>query len=312
VAALLPSVGALVPALVLAGCGHDLPATQGLTGTVAVAGSSSLAPLVRDGVEEFLAEVEPGVTVRLDVSGTGAGLARLCPADGVPQVQVVMASRPLTAEESDACAAAGVQPADVVLATDAVVLVVPARNDYVRCLTTTELADLWSADDPPRTWADVREDLPPVVLVPYAPGPDGGTADVFAEEVLDGADQRGDAARSEDDAVVVEGVATSPGGVGYVPLSYALRSDRVRPVAFDAGDGCVTPGTRTVADGSYPTLRRELRVVVDGGAYADSRSVRAFVDYLHARSGGLARRTGMVPRTEGQRAAAERTVRALG
>ncbi|MFC5381008.1 PstS family phosphate ABC transporter substrate-binding protein [Aquipuribacter nitratireducens] len=291
-------------ALALAACADDLPATQGLTGDVAVAGSSSLTPLVRAGVAEYTTEVEPGVQVRLATTGTGAGVARLC----AGEVDVAMTSRPLTGEERAACEAAGVTPERLVLANDAVVVVVPSRNEAVRCLTSAELRRLWSADgggtgQPARTWQDVRDDLPATTLVPFAPGPASGTGDVFVEAVLEGAPQREDAARSEDDAVIVDGVAASPGGVGYVPLAYAAGSDDVRAVALDTGAGCVAPDAGAVADGTYP-LARELAVVVDGSTWREERVVRGLVEHLVRRADDLARQVGDVPRSPAQRTAA--------
>ncbi len=299
-------------AVALAACSDGPPATQGLTGTVRVAGSSSLAPLVRAGAADLVGDVEPGVQVDVAVTGTADGLRRLCAPATPDAVEVAMASREPTAEELAACEAAGVEPVEVVLARDGVAVVVPARNDWVRCLTGTELARLWSSDDPPATWAEVRDGLPEVALAPYAPGPASGTAEVFAAEVLDGGPLRPDAARSEDDAVVVEGVAASPGGVGVVPSSYAGRAAGVRAVAVDLGDGCVASDARSVDDGSYGPLARELRVLVDRAAYDDDRSVRALVDLLHARADALAESTGAVPRSAAQRTAAARALGGAG
>ncbi len=97
----------------------------------------------------------------------------------------------------------------------------------------------------PRTWADVRHGLArhrPRASSP--PGPASGTADVVVAELLGGpadpgrrGDQRGRP------GVIVQQVAASPGGVGVRARS-ATRSaaaGTVRPVAVDAGDGCVEP-----------------------------------------------------------------------
>lgn len=278
--------------LPLAACAQELPESQGLTGTVVVDGSSTVTPLVEAGVAEFRADVEPGVEVDLTTSGTGEGLARLC----AGEADVAMASREISDDELATCDGAGVDPLAIAVGADAVTLVVPRRNDYVDCMTTAELATVFSADDPPAAWADVRTDWPDTTLALFVPGAASGTADVFADELLDGGEIRSDAATSEDDEVIVQGVAASPGGFGFVPLGYAVAADElVRAVAVDSGGGCVTPSTDSVTDGSYAPLSRTVFVYVAAGAYVERPAVRAYVDHLLARVDALAAQVDAVP-----------------
>ena len=293
----------------LTACAPALPRTEGLSGTVVVDGSSTVTPLVRAVADELTGEVEPGVTVDLTTSGTGPGLQRLC----AGTVDVAMASRPITDQELTACAAAGVEPVEVPVGLDAVSVVVPRRNDYVDCLTVAELASLWGATGPaPATWQDVREQWPPTALALLSPGPTSGTATRFAEVVLDGAGQRLDVPTSEDDEVVVQGVAASPGGLGYVPLGRALAGeDDVRVVAVDAGDGCVVPDAGTATDGTYP-MTRSLQVYVSQQAYDDRAAVAALVGLLVARAEPVAEQVRGVPPTPRQQREADAALEALG
>lgn len=284
----------LVPstAVTLAACSDGLPAGRGVSGTVVVDGSSTATPLVAAGIEEFVADVEPGVSVELTTSGTGEGVARLCAAE----TDIAMASRELTDDEAASCEAEGVDPVAVPIAVDAITVVVPRRNDYVDCLSLAEVQEVFASTGEAATWAEVREGWPATTLVPFAPGPASGTADVLDERVLDGEGLRTDAATSEDDEVLVQGVAASPGGVGIVPLGYALAAgDQVRPVAVDAGSGCVEPSVGTVSDGGYAPLSRPVFVYVAAGAYEQRPEVAAFVDYLAGRADELAEQVGGVP-----------------
>jgi phosphate transport system substrate-binding protein len=268
---------------------------------VLVDGSSTATPLVEAGIAEFVADVEPGVAVELTTSGTGEGLARLCAAE----TDIAMASRELTDDEAAACQDEGVDPVAVPVALDAITVVVPRRNDYVDCLGLDEVREVFSSTDAAATWADVREGWPATTIVPFAPGPASGTADVFADQVLDGAGLRADTATSEDDEVIVQGVAASPGGVGVVPLGYALAAeDEVRPVAVDSGSGCVEPSADTVTDGTYGPLARPVLVYVAAGAYEERPEVTAFVDYLAARADELAEQVDGVPPAEADQQAA--------
>ena len=299
-------VGSVLP---LAACSEGLPDGRGVSGTVVVDGSSTATPLVAAGIEEFVAEVEPGVSVELTTSGTGEGLARLCAAE----TDVAMASRELTPDEAAACEAEGVDPVAVPIAVDAITVVVPRRNDYVDCLSLDEVRDVFSSADAAATWADVRDGWPATTIVPFAPGAASGTADVFTDRVLDGAGLRADTATSEDDEVIVQGVAASPGGVGVVPLGYALGAEeQVRPVAVDSGAGCVEPSAGTVTDGSYEPLSRPVLVYVAAGAYEQRPEVTAFVDYLAGRADELAEQVGGVPPAESDQQAAVELLAGLG
>lgn len=301
----------LLPAL--AGCAEQLPVSQGLSGTVTVSGSSTLTPLVTAERDEWVEQVEPGVAVDITTTGTTAGIERLC--DGT--ADVAMASRPITAEETEACQEAGVEPVPLPVAQDAITLVVPQRNDYVRCLTVAEVAAVMvdPGEDGPAvtTWADVRPGWPATTLVLFGPGPGSGTTTLFDSEVLDGAGQRPDVATSEDDRVVVQGVAASPGGFGYLPLTYAAdAADSVRPVAVDAGAGCVEPSARTVSDGSYTPLARPLQLYVSGAAFAERPAVAAFVEHVVDRAGATARELGGVPPSAEQELEAATALDSLG
>lgn len=302
-------VAALLGSVTLAACAPDLPASQGLSGTVVVDGSSTLTPLLRAVADELVTDVEPGVTVDIATSGTGAGIQRLC----AGTVHVAMAARSITAQERAGCADAGVEPVEVPVGLDAVSVVVPRRNDYVRCLTVAELASLWGATGPaPATWQDVREDWPPTALSLFSPGPTSGTATSFVDVVLDGSPQRLDVATSEDDEVIVQGVAASPGGLGYVPLGHALGGgDEVRVVAVDAGDGCVEPAAGTATDGSYP-MSGGLQVYVSRQAYTDHAAVAALVGLLVARASSAAEQVRGVPPTSQQQQAADAALDKLG
>lgn len=294
---------------VLGACAPGLPDSRGLTGTVVVDGSSTLTPLVRAAADELVERVEPGVAVDLTTSGTATGVARLC----AGAVDVAMVSRPMTEEESVACDSGGVEPVEVPVGRDVLTVVVPSRTTKVQCLRLDELRQVFAGPGSgAATWADVRPGLPATALVPFAPGAASGTADVFVARVLDGQPWRDGVATSEDDAVIVQGVAESPGGVGIVPATYAREADDlVRAVAVDAGDGCVAPSDAHAADGSY-ALTRDLSLLVSADAYADDPVVAALVDLLVRRAGALAREVGGVPPGEDQLQDARAVVDGLG
>ena len=55
-------------------------------------------------------------------------------------------------------------------------------------------------------------------------------------------------APSEDDNVIVQGVAGAKGGLGYFGYTYfEENTDKLKAVEIDGGDGCVAPSAETVA-----------------------------------------------------------------
>ena len=94
------------------------------------------------------------------------------------------------------------------------------------------------------------------------------------------ADTRKDYQPSEDDNVLVQGVAGEAGGLGYFGFSYYEQNqDKLGLVSVDAGDGCIEPSTKTIADGSYKPLSRPLFMYPSQKALKKPE-VKAFMDYV--------------------------------
>jgi ABC-type phosphate transport system substrate-binding protein len=78
----------------------------------------------------------------------------------------------------------------------------------------------------------------------------------------------------------VQGVAGEAGGMGFFGLSYVeANSDQIRAVSVDAGEGCISPTSATVQDGSYSPLGRALFIYVNNANYAEKAQLRSFVDF---------------------------------
>ena len=136
----------------------------------------------------------------------------------------------------------------------------------ISCLTTDQLKQLWEPDSKITNYsqlgndADTGEPLPDVDVSLYGPGTDSGTFDYFTEQINgeEGA-SRDDYQPSEDDNVLVQGVAGDSGGSGYFGFSYYEQNqDALNLVSVDSGDGCVAPSAETIQDGSYTPLSRPL------------------------------------------------------
>lgn len=236
------------------------PANAGeLSGKIIADGSSTVGPITEAVTEEFNA-VAPNVEVEVNISGTGGGFKRFC----AGETDIQDASRPIKPEEEEACRQAGVNYYVFEVAYDGLSIVVNPANDFVECLTVDQLKRLWEANSTVDSWNDLNPEWPDKPISLYGPGTDSGTYDYFVEAIIGGdGSTRTDYTPSEDDNVLVEGVAGDENALGFFGFAYYEQNqDRLKLVAVDGGNGCVLPSKETVRDLSYKPLSRPLFVYV--------------------------------------------------
>lgn len=301
---------AISSALVLAACGGGSSSDSGssdLSGAVRIDGSSTVYPLTALAAEDFMAE-NPGVQVTVAASGTGGGFEKFCRGE----TDANDASRAIKDEEAAACAEAGIDFAQLTVATDALTVVVNKENTWATCLTVEELAKIWAPDSTVSNWNEVRADFPDEPLKLFGPGTDSGTFDYFTDEINgeEGA-SRADYTPSEDDNVIVQGVSGSKGGLGYFGFTYfEENSDKLNAVEIDGGAGCVAPSAENAQNGTYTPLSRPLFVYPSKQALAQPQ-VKAFFDYYVANDAAIAEAALFIPLNEEQRAKLEADYAAL-
>ncbi|MEB3274883.1 MAG: PstS family phosphate ABC transporter substrate-binding protein [Prochlorothrix sp.] len=259
------------------------PAADGaISGNVEIDGSSTVFPISEAMAEEFML-VNPDATVAVGVSGTGGGFKRFC----AGETDISNASRPIKTSEIETCAEAGVEFMEVPIAYDGLSVVVNPANDWAVCMTAEELANTWApaAEDTINNWNQVNDAFPDTPLVLYGPGTASGTYDYFVEatvdDILGEEGTRGDYTASEDDNVLVQGVASDPGGMGFFGYAYYEENAdtlAVVPIKNAAGD-CVAPTSETIASGEYNPLSRPIFFYVKKSSYEENPAVKAFVDF---------------------------------
>lgn len=270
-----------------------------MSGSVAVDGSSTVFPITEAMAEEYQA-ANPNVRVTVGVSGTGGGFKKFC----AGETDISNASRPIKEEEIALCEENGIEYIEVPVAYDAISVVVNPDNDWAMCLTTAELAKIWSpeAEGQIDNWSQVREGFPDKPLTLYGPGTDSGTFDYFTD-AINGEEgmSRGDYTASEDDNVVVQGVENDPGALGYFGLAYYEENmERLKAVEVDDedpsnGEGCVAPSVATVDDTTYQPLARPIFIYLST-ASLERPEVKAFVDfYMAEENSSLVAEVGYVP-----------------
>lgn len=293
-------------ALFVAGCGSDSSsdsANADLTGTIAIDGSSTVFPFAQAAAELFR-EDAPNVQVTVGESGTGGGFEKFC----AGETQISNASRPIKEEEIELCKKNGIAYKEVEVVLDGIAVVTnPALE--VQCLTTDELKDIWNKGSKVASLSEVNSELPSTKLTLFGPGTDSGTFDYFTD-VINGEEgvSRSDYQPSEDDNVLVEGVAGDDGGLGYFGFSYyEQNADKLNLVQIDGGKGCVAPSTETIQDGTYTPLSRPLFMYVSDDALAKPE-VKEFMTYTLDNNSELAETALMVPMSEEETTKAKETI----
>lgn len=294
-------LGAIAAALTACGGGStpegdetQAGAAPGNTGVIAVDGSSTVFPISEAVAEEFQNEQRGKVRVTVGIAGTGGGFKRFCRGE----TDVSNASRPILAEEMEACRAAGIRYIELPIAFDALTVTINPENTWARTMTMADLKKIWepAAQGQVLRWNQVRPEWPDEPLMLFGAGADSGTFDYFTEAVNGKAKAtRGDYTASEDDNVLVQGVVNNKNALGYFGYAYyAPHKDQMLAVGIDAGKGPVTPSIEGVIDGTYQPLSRPLFIYVSEKA-ASRPEVRDFIQFHLAHTSELVTEVGYVP-----------------
>lgn len=292
---------AAVVALTAAACGGDddsaatpqataEPATASIAGDVNISGSSTVEPVsVR--VAELFENVAPDVDVTVDGPGTGDGFKLFC----AGETDISGASRQIKSSEAETCAENGISWIELRVGIDGIAVMTNNANP----LDCVSFADLYALIGPESqgigNWADgqaladelgTSTQLPDSGLDVFGPGEESGTFDSFIELVLeDIADERGqdattrvDYSANANDNVIIQGITSNSGSLGWVGFAYAINADDVKLLQVDGGDGCVPADPDTIASGEYP-ISRSLYIYVNAEKAAANQALHAYVDY---------------------------------
>ena len=246
---------------------------------VRIDGSSTVYPITEAVAEDFQIAKRGTVRVTVGISGTGGGFKKFCRGE----LDIVNASRPITELEMESCRKTGVQYVEMPIAIDALTVVVNPRNTWSRAMTVDELRQFWepAAQGRINNWNQVNPAWPNERIKLFGPGADSGTFEYFTEAIVGRAkSSRGDFTASEDDNVLVQGVASDMYALGFFGFAYYVEnSRRVNAVAIDSGSGGVLPSAHTVKDGSYQPLSRPVFIYVNARSTTKSE-VRDFVKFF--------------------------------
>ncbi len=261
---------------------------QGAPFTIQIDGSSTVFPISEAVAESFQQTTQGRIRVAVGESGSSAGLRKFCRGE----IHIADSSRPIRSSEMATCAAAGIQYVEIPVAFDGITVVVHPSNP-VRSMTTAQLRQIWSTGSRVSNFNQVGG--PNLAMQLYGPGSASGTFEYFTEAVNGTArSSRTDYTPSEDDNVLVQGVANNPGGMAYFGLAYyEANQSRLHAVAIDNGAGPVTPSQATVRNGTYAPLSRPIFIYVNAAALRRPQ-VQQFVQYYINNAATISERVGYV------------------
>jgi phosphate transport system substrate-binding protein len=281
----------LLAAAVVAGA---LGATAAKADVVKIDGSSTVYPISAAAAEEFQKSKKGSIKVTVGVSGTGGGFKKFCRGE----LDISDASRPIKASEMEDCAKAGIKYVELPIAFDALTVVINPKNDWAKNITVADLKKMWEPEAQGKItkWSQINPKWPDAPIKLFGPGADSGTFEYFTEAVNGKAKaSRGDFTASEDDNVLVTGVARDKNALGYFGYAYyAENKDKLAAASIDGGKGPVLPSAQAVENGSYQPLSRPIFIYVNAKSL-EKPEVKEFVVFYLQNAANLVKDVKYVP-----------------
>jgi phosphate transport system substrate-binding protein len=298
--------------------------------TIQVAGSSTVLPFASIVAEEFGLAFPDFPTPVVGSGGTGGGLRQFCEGTGDSTIDIANASRPITADEIAACAAAGVsQVLEVQFGYDGIVFASRAGQGtfalepvhVFKALAAQVVVDGQLVNNPYTNWNEIDPSLPDQAISLVIPAGNHGTREVFEQEVVEPGCEaaelplEGDALEAaclalRQDGTVIEisgdytetlaRLQANEAAVGVFGLSFYEQNRDVLQVATVAG---VEPTLETVASGDYP-VSRPLFFYVKGEHIGVIPGIEEYVSFFlsdaMAGAGGRLEAAGLIPAPESE------------
>ncbi|MFW6377413.1 MAG: PstS family phosphate ABC transporter substrate-binding protein, partial [bacterium] len=226
-------------------------------------------------------------------SGTGGGMKRFT----IGEIDITGASRSIKDSEAATAAESGIEYTRFEIAMDGITVVINPENNWANNLTVEELKKIWEPNSTVKTWSDVRPEWPNEEIELFAPGSDSGTFDYFTKVIVgEASHSRSDYTASEDDNVLVQGVAGNKYALGY--FGYAYYAENMDILKAAAVNG-VLPASETVGSGKYKPLSRPIFIYINNEA-VKRPEVEGFLRFYFDQASELVPPTGYVDLTSYQ------------
>jgi phosphate transport system substrate-binding protein len=282
--------------LILTACSGMSDAQQGSAASLYIQnkGSDTMVNLALAWAERYQ-ELHPDVRISVTGGGSGTGIAALL--NGT--VDIANASRRIKDEEKAAAQKNGLTTSELVVAKDAIAVIVNPGNPVSR-LTLQQISDIYTGKI--NNWSELGGENRPIVRLSRESN--SGTHVYFLETVIR-LGKAGDKSLfapitlllPSSEGIISE-VRDNPNAIGYDGLGYVTPDVKVLAVANDAASQYVLPSIATVNNATYP-VARELFMYTSTSV---STSIQAYLDWmLSEEAQALVKSLGFVPvsRTQG-------------
>jgi len=257
------SVGVIAVVAALLSCGQICRADD----MVQVKGSDTLINMVQKLAEEYMSK-KPGTAIAVTGGGSGTGIAGLIN----KKCDIANASRQIKASELEQANNKGVDAKRVVVAIDALSIVVNTQNPVDK-LTVDQIGKIYRGEI--KNWNEVGGNDSPVTL--YGRQSNSGTYDFMKENVMFG-EYSPNLKSMNGNAQITEAIKQDASGIGYVGVGYAKEAVgiKVLEVSLKAGGKSYSPFNSVDVKSGYYPITRPLNQYVNG---APKGTVKDFIEY---------------------------------
>lgn len=247
-----------------------------------ISGSDTVLPVSQKEAETYMS-ANPSATISVTGGGSGVGFSALLSGT----VDIAQASRKIKFDEVQKLKAEGKTAKEVIIAYDALAIVVHPSNK-VNKLSREQMEAIFTGKI--TNWKELGgEDLK---IVPYSRETSSGTYEFFRQNVLKNKNYVNGIMSMPATGAIVQSVSQTRGAIGYVGLAYLNKDIQAVSVSYDAGKTYVAPTEANAMNKTYPIVR-PLYYYYEAKSEA---SLKHFIDYVLSPAGQkLISEVGFVP-----------------
>ena len=249
---------------------------------IVIKGSDTVLPLSQKEAETFM-KSNSGSGITVIGGGSGVGIAALM--DGT--TDIAMASRKLKMDERLKLQEAGTAFKEVVIANDALSVIVHPANK-VNQLTREQLEAIFTGKI--KNWKEVGGD--DLTIVVYSRESSSGTYEFFKEHVMARKNYAPTVLNMPATGAIIQSVSQTKGAIGYVGLAYVNKEVKDIAVSYDKGKTYVGASLENAMNKSYPIVRPLYYYYPT----AKEASVKSFINFILTPAGQkIVEQVGYIP-----------------
>lgn len=241
-----------------------------------IVGSSTLFPLLAAVAEHFYFQGE-GTPPLVEPTGTGGGIALFCAPSSQAPIGV-SASRPMSQSEKNYCAKQGVDPLEIDLGLDGIVMVHPQADKTFDIKLNHLRQALEDVPSAPMHWKELDTSYPALPIKVLGPSPAAGTYEALIHLLSLKKFRRDGGFRtaSDQETILAQKLVIEKNAFGIVSFGFMEKN---RHLVFPCKVEGVMPDALTILQGSYP-LSRHLYLYINRAKLASNKRMKAFLNFL--------------------------------